>query len=82
MVTQASNSSLAAAPKQDLASLRQVPHLIGGDHIARKGTRFGIVYNPATGKAIARLPFASKDLVNECVAVAKAASKRKSRFDA
>ena len=75
MAKQAPNSSLAAASKDDLVTLRHVPHFIGGDQTVREENRFGTIYNPATGKPIARLPLASKELVNECVDVAKAAFK-------
>ncbi len=49
-------------------------HWIGGASAAGRSGRFGDVYNPATGEAIARVPFADTEEVSAAVAAASAAA--------
>src|SRR6202789_1434953 len=50
-----------------------VNHWIGGEHVASKSGRNGVVHNPATGEVIAEVGFASAEEVDRAVATAKAA---------
>ena len=50
-----------------------VPMLIAGRWRPARGDRAGSVYNPSTGKVIARVPFASAEEVDEAVRAAAAA---------
>jgi malonate-semialdehyde dehydrogenase (acetylating)/methylmalonate-semialdehyde dehydrogenase len=50
-----------------------VPLLIAGRWRAARGDRGGSVYNPSTGKVIARVPFAGADEVDEAVRAAASA---------
>ena len=48
-------------------------HFIDGERVAGESNRFGDVYNPATGKVQARVPFATAGEVDTAVQAAKAA---------
>jgi malonate-semialdehyde dehydrogenase (acetylating)/methylmalonate-semialdehyde dehydrogenase len=50
-----------------------IPHWINGSPEPGESDRFGPVYDPATGKERARVPFASVEEVDRAVAVASAA---------
>ncbi len=52
---------------------RTIPHLINGQSFTGSGERFGQVFNPATGEATARVPFANQADADSAVAAAKAA---------
>ncbi|MDZ4688425.1 MAG: CoA-acylating methylmalonate-semialdehyde dehydrogenase [Planctomycetaceae bacterium] len=54
----------SAAPPFD------VPHLIGGRFVNSTDSRQGDIFNPSTGRVQAKVPFASKELVDEVVRVA------------
>ncbi len=45
-------------------------HMIGGEAVKAENGRFGEVDDPATGEIVARVPFASPDLVDKAVAAA------------
>src|SRR5260370_997277 len=47
-----------------------IKHLIGGRWECGSSTRFGDVYNPSTGRVIARVPFASAADVDAAVQAA------------
>ena len=49
-------------------------HWINGAAVPGAESRFGEVYNPATGEVIARVPFASEDEVDKAVEAAAAAA--------
>jgi malonate-semialdehyde dehydrogenase (acetylating)/methylmalonate-semialdehyde dehydrogenase len=53
--------------------VRAVNHWIGGRLIASASERFGVVWNPATGEAQAKVDFASAEEVDHAVAVAQEA---------
>ena len=53
--------------------VRTVNHWIGGRLVASKSGRSGVVWNPATGEAQAKVDFASAAEVDEAVAAAKSA---------
>src|SRR5580692_4029214 len=53
--------------------VRSVNHWIGGRLVASISGRSGVVWNPATGEAQAKVDFASVEEVDEAVAVAKRA---------
>ena len=57
----------------EIATATTVPHWIGGRRVPSTSGRHGLVYNPATGEAIAEVGFASADEVNVAVACAKEA---------
>jgi len=48
-------------------------HMIGGKAVGAENGRFGEVDDPATGEVVARVPFASPDLVDKAVAAASEA---------
>ncbi len=52
---------------------QELRHFIGGKKVPGKSGRFGDVYNPSTGQAASRAPFASKSEVQAAVADAAAA---------
>jgi malonate-semialdehyde dehydrogenase (acetylating) / methylmalonate-semialdehyde dehydrogenase len=52
---------------------RTLHHYVNGRAAAAKGSRFGDVFNPASGEVAARVPLASAAEVAEAVAAAKAA---------
>ena len=60
----------ATASAQTIAS---VPILIAGRWEAVQATRFGDVYNPSTGRVIARVPFCRASDVDRVVQAAAAA---------
>jgi len=49
---------------------RLIGHYIGGKQIAGSGDRVGDVFNPATGKVQAQVPFATRDEVRLAIAAA------------
>jgi malonate-semialdehyde dehydrogenase (acetylating) / methylmalonate-semialdehyde dehydrogenase len=53
--------------------VRTVNHWIGGRLVASTSGRSGVVWNPATGEAQAKVDFASVEEVDEAVAIAKSA---------
>src|SRR5207253_2068238 len=53
--------------------LETVTHWIGGQAVAGKSGREGVVYNPATGQITKKVAFASTEEVDAAVAAAKAA---------
>ena len=53
--------------------IQTLHHFINGQATAGSNDRFSTVYNPATGEAIAQVPLASTEEVNQTVADAKAA---------
>jgi len=55
------------------AALGSIDHWIGGKPVQSKSGRSGIVWNPATGQAQAKIAFASDEETDRAVAVAKAA---------
>src|SRR5437667_322228 len=62
--------TLSAPPAADV---EQVPLLSGGKWIKSSSSRFGDVFNPSTGKVIAKVPFCSTDEVNKVIEAAAAA---------
>src|SRR5947208_5713671 len=62
--------TLSAPPS---AEIEQVPLLSGGKWIRSGSSRFGDVFNPSTGKVIAKVPFCSTDEVNKVIDAAAAA---------
>ncbi|MCY4470061.1 MAG: CoA-acylating methylmalonate-semialdehyde dehydrogenase [Thiotrichales bacterium] len=48
-------------------------HFIDGERVAGESNRFGDIYNPATGKVQARVPFATAGEVDKAVQAARAA---------
>src|SRR5439155_23383311 len=63
--------TLSAAPT--VTEIEQVPLLSGGKWIKSSSSRLGDVYNPSTGKVIAKVPFSSTDEVNKVIEAAAAA---------
>ena len=63
--------TLSAAPT--VTEIEQVPLLSGGKWIKSSSSRLGDVYNPSTGKVIAKVPFCSTDEVNKVIEAAGAA---------
>src|SRR5262245_48452424 len=55
------------------AEIEQVPLLLGGKWTRSTSSRFGDVFNPSTGKVIAKVPFCSTDEVNKVIEAAAAA---------
>lgn len=53
----------------------QLHHWIGGKRVEGKSGRFGDVFNPATGEVIGKLPYASKEDMDDAVKVAVEAAK-------
>lgn len=68
-MTHTQPQTLSSAP----SSVEQVPVLSGGKWITSSSTRGGDVYNPSTGKVIARVPFCTTAEVNQTVEIAHAA---------
>ncbi|MBS1821558.1 MAG: CoA-acylating methylmalonate-semialdehyde dehydrogenase [Acidobacteria bacterium] len=68
-------SSTAVAPETAAphAKAREITHWIGGKKVSGSSGRFGDVYNPATGKVQAKVPFANSGELNQAVAAAAAA---------
>src|SRR5215207_6158274 len=54
-------------------SVEQVPMLSGGKWSTSSSSRGGDVYNPSTGRVIARVPFCTADEVNKVIESAHAA---------
>ncbi|HAA92819.1 MAG TPA: methylmalonate-semialdehyde dehydrogenase (CoA acylating) [Rhodospirillaceae bacterium] len=52
---------------------KELTHYIGGKNVKGTSSRFGDVYNPATGEVSGQVPLASDEEVNSCVANALAA---------
>src|SRR2546423_6229772 len=55
------------------AGVESVPMLVGGKWTTSSSPRGGDVYNPSTGKVIARVPFATAAEVNQAIESAAAA---------
>ena len=55
------------------AAIRSVNHWIGGKLVSSESGRSGVVWNPATGEAQAKVDFASVEEVDQAVEVAKRA---------
>jgi malonate-semialdehyde dehydrogenase (acetylating)/methylmalonate-semialdehyde dehydrogenase len=71
-------SKSPAVDESDIAaldgkSLPIVPHFIGGRTVEGRSSRFGDIFNPATGRVARRLAFANVDDVNAAVAAAAGA---------
>jgi malonate-semialdehyde dehydrogenase (acetylating) / methylmalonate-semialdehyde dehydrogenase len=60
-------------PVGEAIELRTVTHWIGGKAYGSDSGRTGLVWNPATGEAQAKVDFASKEEVDRAVAAAKGA---------
>ena len=58
---------------EEAITLRTVSHWIGGKVVESKSGRSGVVWNPATGQAQAKVDFASADEVDKAVSIAKEA---------
>ncbi|MES0874301.1 CoA-acylating methylmalonate-semialdehyde dehydrogenase [Sinimarinibacterium thermocellulolyticum] len=56
------------------AAAETLSHWIGGAAVAGTSGRWGEVFNPSTGEVTARVPFASVEELDRCVASAKAAA--------
>ena len=54
-------------------ALESVPMLVGGRWQRVEASRYGDVFNPSTGRAIARVPFANADDVDRAVRAASEA---------
>ena len=52
---------------------RNIGHFVNGRSIPGSGSRYGNVYNPATGEVTSRVAFAGKDEVEQAVSAAAAA---------
>src|SRR6185503_1554822 len=64
----------AAAPSRSASTdVPKVQLLSGGKWIDSSTSRFGDVFNPSTGKVIAKVPFCSTDEVNKVIEAAAAA---------
>jgi malonate-semialdehyde dehydrogenase (acetylating)/methylmalonate-semialdehyde dehydrogenase len=70
---QATSSLPQTDPRLTAPSLRRIGHWIGGGKVEPGSARSGVVWNPATGEPQARVEFASEDVVDRAVAVAKQA---------
>ena len=57
----------------DDTNVSTLRHFIDGECVAGESNRFGDVYNPATGKVRAQVPFATAGEVDKAVRAAKAA---------
>ena len=57
----------------DMNVTKTLHHYAGGNKVEAEGSRFGDVYNPATGEVSAKVPFASTAEVDKVVQIAKAA---------
>ena len=44
--------------RKTMGDMKELGHFIGGRRVAGRSQRGGPVYNPATGEATARVPFA------------------------
>ena len=66
-------TQLAEHPASALTDGPTVSHWIGGSIVAGTSGRFGLVFDPATGREARRVDFASADQVDQAVAAAKAA---------
>ena len=52
-----------------------IEHWINGSHQPSLSNRYGDIYNPATGKVIAKLPMGNSDDLEKAVNAAELASK-------
>ena len=50
--------------------MKELTHFINGQHVKGTSGRFAEVFNPATGEAIAKVPLASQEELNDAVAKA------------
>lgn len=55
---------------------QQLAHFIGGKRVEGTSGRFGNVFNPSTGEAIAEVPLASKEETRQAIQSAKAGQKK------
>ena len=53
--------------------MQELTHYINGEHVKGTSGRFADVFNPATGEVQAKVPLASKDEMEQAVAIAAAA---------
>ena len=53
--------------------MKELTHFINGQHVKGTSGRFAEVFNPATGEAIAKVPLASQEELNDAVAKASEA---------
>src|SRR5262245_49090311 len=53
--------------------MKELSHFIAGKHVAGASSRFGDVFNPATGEVQAKVPFASRNEVKKAVEAAQRA---------
>lgn len=58
-----------------MSNLKRIKNYIGGKWVESSTTEYEVVYNPATGEAIAEVPLSTLDDVNEATEVAKKAFK-------
>ena len=58
---------------RDDTSIPTLEHFIGGERVAGASNRFGDIYNPATGRVQARVPFATAGEVGAAIRAAKEA---------
>src|SRR3954447_22429343 len=67
-------TTTAAGPARSASTdVPKVQMLRGGKWLDSASPRGGDVYNPSTGKVIARVPFCSADEVNKTIEIAAAA---------
>jgi malonate-semialdehyde dehydrogenase (acetylating)/methylmalonate-semialdehyde dehydrogenase len=66
-------SQTDTAPSQNTQSIETVPCLINGNWSPSTSSRFGEVYNPSSGRLIAKVPFCSAGEVDQVVQAAQAA---------
>ena len=59
---------------QSVSQVPSVPHWVGGKPITGAVQRCGDVFDPSTGRVIARVPFASREDLESCVRIARLAS--------
>ncbi|GGG60596.1 methylmalonate-semialdehyde dehydrogenase (acylating) [Salipiger pallidus] len=60
---------------KDQQDVKELTHFINGKHVKGTSGRFTEVFNPATGEAIAKVPLATVDELNDAVAKAAEAQK-------
>jgi malonate-semialdehyde dehydrogenase (acetylating)/methylmalonate-semialdehyde dehydrogenase len=65
-------NTMSASPRSTSAPTL-IPHWIGGKPVPGAQTRTGDVFDPSTGLVTGRVPYASAEELNACVATAKAA---------
>ena len=50
--------------------MQELTHYINGEHVKGTSGRFADVFNPATGEVQAKVPLASKEEMDQAVAIA------------